>query len=297
MKTFAKRRIKVIFQLGTGDFGDGGYDTFEASGLRVACNVEQTGGIGMTQCSLKVFGLPLKEMNRLTILGKPLVDNRNNTVTVFAGDEGPTDDPDANLAVVFTGTISEAWVDGKSMPQVPLVVSAFSGGLAALEPVAPVSFRGSIDAALIVASIAAQLSYNLENSGVSVILTDPYLPGTPLQQLQKVARAGNFNCIIDGETIAIWPADGVRGGQQPLLSPETGLIGYPLRTDNGIEVQTLFNPNLSVGSTVEVRSAITPANGIWQLFKVAHDLESETPNGKWFTTGEASLFGQAVPVA
>ena len=50
-------------------------------------------------------------------------------------------------------------------------------------------------------------------------------------------------------------------------------------------------------ATVNGTSAVRAANGTWNVFNITHDLESETPGGKWFTTIDCSLFGQVLPTA
>lgn len=283
-----KRKVTVRFQLGKGSFGEDGSDTIEVSGLRVSASIVAPGGSFMTSANLRIFGLPPSVMNKLTILGKLINNARRNSVTVFAGDD------DAGMAVIFGGTITEAWVDTRAAPAVSFVVSATIGFFDALKPIPPTSFKGTVDAALVVASLAQQAGYLLENSGVNVIVADPYLSGTMVTQLQTIARDGNFNAVIDNDAsptkkIAIWPAGAQRGGQDILLSADAGMVGYPDRTEAGIMVQTLFNPSLVFGIGVQVKSSISPVNGRWTVAKVVHELESETPDGKWFSIIECNL--------
>lgn len=289
-----KRHLTFRFQLGQGSFGNTGSSAVEVSGLRASVAIVKAGGVSQSKIDAKIYGLPPSVMNQLTILGKPLVDGRNNRVTILAGDDK------TGMAAVFEGTIAEAWVDARNAPQVGFIVSAFDGLLTALKPSQPVSFDGTVDAATIVAQIAQTEGLSFTNEGVQVQISNPYLYGTALSQLQDIARAGNFNCQIVTENgvtrVVIWPAGKARGGQVPLISAETGLVGFPMRTENGIELQTLFNPGITFGGQIRVRSVLTPANGDWTVFRVAHDLESETPGGKWFTTLECSIFGQSTPV-
>jgi hypothetical protein len=292
--SLVRRRITLQFQLGQGAFGDSGKDTIEVAGVRMSASFNQAGGRAMTELDLKVFGLPLDVMNKLTILGKPLVDGRHNTVIVSAGDEG------GPLSVVFAGTIIEAWVDARSSPQVALIVNAKDGALLALKPVVPVSFKGSVDVATIVSYIAETANMSFQNDGVSAQSDNPYYPSTGLEQLYSLAEHYGFNAIVETQggdananssKIVIWPRGKARSGSVPIISPATGLIGYPAHTQNGIELMTLFNPAITFGGDILVESALTPANGRWNVFRIAHDLECETPNGKWFTTMECSLFG------
>lgn len=298
--SLSKRHISLRFQLAQGSFDQNQNDTFEVDGLRCSASITKAGGASQSNLDLRVFGLPLSVMNKLTILGKPLVDGRSNTVSVLAGSDA------SGLAAVFEGTISEAWIDANGAPQVSFQVAAFSGILPALKPIAPTSYKGSIDAALAVSALAQENGYSFENSGVKVTLRSPYYPGTMLSQLEAMAQEGDFNFVIDdnavtpggvstGKTIAIWPRDGSRNGEIPLIAPDTGLIGYPTRTENGILVKTLFNPNIVFGGQIQVESSLTPANGRWTVFRVEHDLEAETPGGKWFTSMECSIFGQGIP--
>jgi hypothetical protein len=286
--TFLRREIDVKFQLGKGNFGQDGVDTVEITGLRVAASIQKNGGVSLSRASIKIYGLTLSTMNQLSTLGKPLVDGRNNTVTLTAGDAN-------GKSVVFSGTITEAWVDGAGAPEIALLVEAFGGLLDALRPLPATSFRGSVDAATIVAGLAQQMGYGFENGGVEgVVLTSPNYPGTGRQQLESVARDGGFNFFVDDviNAVAIWPRDGVRGGQIPLINAATGLVGFPTHTENGILVTSLFNPAVIFGRAIQVESVLTPAAGQWTVFAVSHDLESLAPGGAWFTRAQCTVLGR-----
>lgn len=297
--TIPTRVITLQFQLGQGSFGDSGNDTIEVSGVRISASLNQAGGRAMTELDLRVYGLPLDAMNKLTILGKPLVDGRHNTVIVSAGDEG------GPLSVVFAGTIIEAWVDARNAPEVQLIVTAKDGALLALKPVVPVSFKGSVDVATIASYIAETANMAFQNDGVSAQADNPYYPNTGLEQLYSLAEHYNFNAIVESQggdananssKIVIWPKDKPRPGSVPVISPATGMVGYPMRTQNGVEVTTLFNPAIVFGGDILIESDLTPANGRWTVFRIAHDLECQMPNGKWFTTMECNLFGQPLSI-
>lgn len=280
-----KRHLDLTFRLGKGSFGNSGFNTQKVTGLRATASISKAGGVSMTSLQLQVYGLPLSTMNELSTLGKPLVDGRDNSVIVEAGS-----DTDGN-AVVFIGTIFQAWADLRAAPDGVFTVEAYTSLLDALRPLAPTSYAGSADVATILSSLAQQMGYTFENSGVSVQLSYPYFAGTGREQALAAAEAANINLLFDNTTMAIWPKGGSRGGASTLLSPETGMVGYPTWTANGLVLTSIFNPSITFGGTVEVKSAITPALGKWTVFKVDHDLESETPGGKWFTRLEATILG------
>lgn len=289
--TFVRRRINLTFQFGQGAYGEDGFDTVTITGLRCSASITKAGGVSNSELDLRVWGLSLDLMNRLTILNQKLDQNRHNIVVVEAGDD------QSGMGVVFIGTMIEAWADFDGVPDVALVAKASTCYTDALKPVPPTSFKGSVDVALALAGIGAQMAppRTLENSGVSILLQNTYLEGTLLAQIRKLQRAGDFYLIIEPDVIAIWPKNGVRRGAVPVISPETGMVGYPSFNSTGIAVTTLFNPSITFGGTVEVET-VTRARGSWTPFYIGHDLESEQPAGKWFTHMQCSITGQPLPL-
>lgn len=283
--SYVRRLITVTFALGSGDYGFGGFNTLTFDGLRVAASITKSGGVSMSQANLRVYGMSLDDMNKVSTLGKPLVSARNNRVTVQAGDD------ESGIATVFIGTISEAWVEMGDMANPALVVQAFSGLLDQLQPTKPKSYPSSASASVVMSGLAQEMGYAFEDGGVNVTLSNPYFPGTPRMQAEACAQAAGINWVIDDGVLAIWPAGGARNASVPLIAPGSGLVGYPAHTQNGVVITTLFNPSIVYGGQVQLESALTPANGTWTVFSVSHSLESEMPDGEWFTRMECTVLG------
>lgn len=276
--SYVRRSIQATISLGTGDFGDNTGNTATLVGLRMQANCVVWGQAAMGTTQLRVFGLPLDMMNRLTTIGVINQQIRGqNTLTIEAGEKG------GQLATIFKGTIDQCWAEFAGQPDVVLNVSAFAGLNAALKPVPALSFKGSADVADVMKGIAAQNAWTFENNGVSVILANPNFPGTALEQVRQAAYAAQINYCLDRDILAIWPLKGFRTGNMPTISPTTGLVGYPTFTSNGVSLTTLFAPNARMGGQCVVNSQLTPANGTWNIISVIHNLECETPGGQWFT--------------
>ena len=291
--TLTVRKIDLTFALGEGSFGEDGSNAVDISGLRTSCTITKAGGASMSTLELRVWGMPLDVMQKLTVLNKLAYEQeRSNSVTVKAGDDV------SGMGVVFTGTIKEAWADASNPPDVAFIVSAFSGGLDAVRPVAPTSYNGSVAVDTLMSSIAAQMvpPRTLENSGVQTVLENPYLPGTLRDQALAVARAARCNMLIDEQVLAIWPLGSTRQGLTLALSPETGMVGYPQFTQNGIALTTLFTPSLTFGQRIDVTSSLGAANGSWTVASVQHNLDAELPGGQWFTRVECGLLGHPAPI-
>lgn len=288
------RKLSFQVQLGQGSFGEDGFDTVEVAGLRASVDIDKSGGAGLNTMNARIWGLRQSVMNKLSIVGNQLIDGRNNLITVKAGDGDV-------MSVAFVGVISQAWGNYQGAPDVPFVISAAPTLFDALKPIPPSSYQGASDAAVILSGLAAQMGIAFRNDGVQVKLAPGvYLSGTAPVQARKVAEMANINLVFDeiegAPGMIIWPGDGVRGGAIPLISKDTGMKGWPAWTQAGIQVQTVYNPEISYGAQIEVQSKIEPASGNWSVFKLQHNLEAEIPDGQWFTTLECSKFGVPLPI-
>ncbi len=59
-------------------------------------------------------------------------------------------------------------------------------------------------------------------------------------------------------------------------------MGYPQFNSMGIAIRALFQPTFAFGQNIQVQSGITPACGLWTIYRLEYFLESQTPNGRWF---------------
>jgi hypothetical protein len=241
--------------------------------------VNSVGGEAQGQATIRIFGLPLSVMNKLTSIGPIMTQIRlKNTIQLSAGDDGGA------LTVVFRGVINTAYAELNSAPDVALTIVAFAALGEAVKPTAASSFIGATDVATIMAQFAKQAGYVFKNSGVSVQLSNPYFPGTILEQIKSCARAGGINYSIDNGVLSIWPAGTHTNDPVIQLSPGNGLVGYPTMNSQYILLRSVFIPNARLGQQVKVSgSEIDAVNGTWTIFTVMHNLESQTPGGQWFT--------------
>jgi hypothetical protein len=73
-----------------------------------------------------------------------------------------------------------------------------------------------------------------------------------------------------------------------LLSPQTGMVGYPAFSGPAVLVKSILNPKIQNGTKLTIQSSLTPAAGNWSVFHAIHDFESNVPHGKWFTLAHAN---------
>lgn len=276
--SFAPKAISVSFSLATGNFGSGGGNTANISGLRTIAHIDVNGGASQSHLNLAIYGLPLQLMNQLTTFGTQYNLQQKNGVQVTAGDAG------GNLSLVFQGNIYQAWVDGQSQPQVCLRVVATPGNFYNVKPQTPLSFQGPTQASTIAQKIAGYLGMTLENNSVNTVLTNPYFASDAVSMIHKLAEHAGFDYIMDKGVLAITPPGQSRQGGAILISPQTIMDGYPVFVSNTVVVKALFDPNVKYQGLIQVQSDITPACGTWKVIKLEYDLEANVPHGKFFMT-------------
>ncbi|RQZ18145.1 hypothetical protein DIE15_08435 [Burkholderia sp. Bp9031] len=106
------------------------------------------------------------------------------------------------------------------------------------------------------------------------------LMGNARDVVGVVARnSGADWSVQDGELIVL-PANKVLPGEGVVLSQDTGMIGSPRATDNGLEVDCLLNPAIRAGGLVRVESILDYFNGDYKVVTAKYLGDTHTPD--WF---------------
>ena len=285
--SYAIRRIRLTFNLGTGNFGESGSSQVVLQGLRVQCHITKTGNVAMGEAQIRVHGLTQEHLNQLTSIYQAPQLLRKNTVTVEAGTDYIN-----NMAVVFTGGITVAQADIANQPDSVLNVIAQAGLIYKVKPLSQTSASASYPKSATIDSIlkplATLMGLDYYNAGVQFSLNTQYLHGSILDQVQQVIQAAGCKWNNgNNNVLAIAPNNSsiqkYFGGKAPVITPDTGMIGYPAYSSLGIMVRTLFNPNINLMGEVQVVSSLPQADYIWIVYGLSYNLESETPNGQWYT--------------
>ena len=270
------------------------------SGLRMTAAIKGPGLPSFPSATLQIYGMAQQDMNALAIVpvqgGKP--EYTFNTVQIEA-------DSGNGFTFIFSGQIYMAGPDYSAAPDVCLFVHAQSAGFDQLTAANPTAYPGTANVADIVNNLASKMGMAFENDGVTGTLTNAYYSGTLASQLRKVCQdAGIYNSLEPGNAatgsqnlLVISPAGVPRKSIAPfILTPSSGLVGYPRVLGNGfIDVRSLFNPAYRQNGPITIQGSdvvIDPslpktlnsaADGNWIIGPLTHTLESQKPQGAWFT--------------
>jgi hypothetical protein len=287
--TFTRKIIEVAITLSPKQNPDGTFsqpsfddarsDTVTLTGYRCAVNITKPGFPSQGKAQVRIHGMTLDLMNKLSLLGRTPISRGFNLIRISAGDDN------SPPKLIFSGNMNEAYTDLGGVPEGVFQIFAFSAGFAAVQSIPATSYKGSVDVATIMAGLADQMHMKFENNGVSVQISNPNYPGSALTQAKAAAATANIECTCDQGILAIWPRNGARAGAIPVISPNSGLIGYPYSSGEGLMgLRTAFDARINYGQIVEVNSTIRPACGQWKVVGLTHDIEAEMPGGQWFTT-------------
>jgi hypothetical protein len=106
--------------------------------------------------------------------------------------------------------------------------------------------------------------------------------GNTRDYLSNVAHANNADWSIQDGSLIMLPANATLTGQGPLINESTGMIGMPQAKDEGLEVQCLCNPEITVGGVVRVESLESTYSGDYKVVAVKHN--GDSMEGDWFST-------------
>jgi len=287
--SFRERLIDVSFQLAEGEFGDKLGTTVTYSGLRCEAAINNVHGATLNSLQFRVYGMSENVMNQLSTLGVNIMMVRRNIITVSVSNEY------GGMTQAFQGTISNAWIDYRGAPEVSFNVEALAGFYEQVKAIGVNSYKGPTDVATVIQSLAASIGFAFTNNGVTAKLASPYFAGSAITQIKDCARHAGIACDISNGSVQIWPSGGVRDDVTLVISPGTGLVGYPVFSKIGINIQTEYNPDITIGRRLEVQSSIPQACAKdWYCQVSRHELASQVPNGPWFTYSQLAGAGYHV---
>lgn len=291
---FTQRSLRITFRLLNNAFGPQGQDTVVLKGLRATVDMTEAQFPSAQSATLRLYGLQPDLMNRLS-LAAPDLDVQNASEVMVE-----TQDSQGITALVFQGGVTVAYADYSTAPDIGFVVQAFSTVLPNALVVPPTSFRGAVPASQVLGAIAAKAGLGFVNNGVQTVFQAPYLYGSPGQQLAQCLETHPMRMAIGRGQLTIWPATQVGQGanqteEQPVtLSAQTGLIGYPSWSAGGLAFRMLFQPQVGFHTLIALQSRYQPAGwgaatntaaptGVWRVVQAHHSLQTQQPNGAWFT--------------
>lgn len=185
------------------------------------------------------------------------IKNEFQNVRLQAGYEG------GSYGVIFDGQImqirtgrdnaTDTFVemlcgDGDKAFQFALVNKSLAAGASAQDKMRAVS------------EATTQYGVTYDAKGNPIPATGGILPrgkvmfGLAKDQMGPIADTADSTWSIQNGVITVIPLTGYLPGEAVVLNSDTGLVGVPEATINGVEAQTLLNPRIRIGTRVQINN-------------------------------------------
>ncbi|HGY4818940.1 TPA: hypothetical protein ACNV1K_003667 [Klebsiella aerogenes] len=271
--SYKQRELTVSFTLANGTFdGDVG-DTLTVKGFKCEAAISAFGGATGTILELSLWGLSLVNMAKLTTNAQKIISEEQNAIRVYAGDDR-----------VFSGSITSARINLNQMPDAPIEITAAAAGRERLIPCEPTSIRGDVSVADMIRALAFKVGLKFINVDVKSTERNPAYKGNAIKQILEIASAHNITANIDFGTVTIYTGKKPSDSVVPLISPEHGLIGYPIFYDMGINFRCIYSPVLKLNTKIILETMLPHASGEWIIQAgTTHYLSCKIPGGLWET--------------
>lgn len=281
MQVLKRKVIKVTIKINDKEktfTSENNSNKLSSDGLRVQTVIQYGAGNIAPTAQINIYGLSIETMTPLMRIQWNTMNAIKNTIRVEVGDEG-----DTVLSLAYEGNITFAKIDMSGAPTTCLQIESQMAVVEALTPRDSKTYAKGLDGAEIIKEICDSMGYQLENNGASHILSEPTtLEGSYINRIQKICLACDFDLYTEQRYIAICPRGGARTLKIPIITPSTGLLGYPSPDIRGITFRCRYNKLVRFGGIVTIKDSLIPtANGDWRTYGVKATLESNSAQARW----------------
>lgn len=272
MGSFTNKTIQVVMAMAEGVFQNGA-NQITVEGLPTTVDIQKQGGDERPSCTVTIGNLNIDVVKQLTTLSFRPLQRFKNQITVNAGEVGK------QLQTIFIGDFENAYGEFQNAPTMNLMVKAIAAQHGALMATPATSVDGTEQVAKLMEQWAIEAGCTLENKGVNASVKNVVYRGSPVDKAKTLARDVGIDLIIDDGKFIITPNGQAVDGNAVLIDPKHGLLGYPAFSNDGIEFNMIFDPNVKIGGLVKIESIVPRASGIWKVTKITTKLEAYVPNG------------------
>lgn len=234
-------------------------------GLSVTVRGTKTDNPQQDSIEVGIANLSADVRNYLLTETSPFNANRTpKRLIVEAGRRG------IGVSRIFSGDITSA--APSQPPDVVLTLKAQTGYYQAGNIVSR-SYGPTASLKTIAAGAAKDIGARLLFQAVDKLVSNYAFTGGAIQQIDALANVGGVNAYLNGETLVVKTRNAPLAGRVRLISADTGMVGIPQPTEQGVKVTILYDGYTDIGDRIVVESQLNPAlNGPYTVYKMGIDL-------------------------
>ncbi len=240
-------------------------------GLAMTASGTKYANANQNECEVKIINLDRFTHDYLLTETSPFNKNKKRKIlTVEAGRVS------TGYALVFQGDITSAV--GAQPPDITMTLKAATGDHAKGTIIAT-SQPGVTPLRNIAAKVAQDMGLNLNFEAKPKQISNYSFTGSVVKQVEQLGNLGRVNAFIDDGVLVVKDFNAALTRRVRALNIDSGMIGIPEFTEQGIKVKMLFDNQTVLGGGLFIDSLLNPAaNGLYSIFKLGFELASrDTP--------------------
>ncbi len=275
--TFDPRLMRVGIEIGK--------EMIWVEGLALEASITKVANATSNDATIKVSNLT--KIHRDNILTETSPWNKlgvRKRIVVEAGRES------YGLSRIFTGDIINA--TPSQPPDIAITLTARTNNWNKTQ-VTSKSYAGMVSMERIAQDIADSMELSLNFEATDRQIASYAFTGAKSQQLNKLGEIGRVNAYIDDDKLIVKDVGKAakQSAQTHVLDLNSGMVGIPELTEQGIRVKMMFEPFSRIGGMLEVKSIINPgADGKYIIYKMSYDISNR--GEQFYTTVEAYKQGR-----
>ena len=218
-------------------------------------DIERNNYSSVNRGTIKIYNLSLQHRNQIIHDQWDNADTSPQTlyITLQAGyGAGP------NYPIILKGNATRAFSYRQGVNFITQI-DVFDGGLAYDNAVSSHSFAAGTQISQVIDALVSDLTsvapYGLSKGAVSNIVGNLSKGNTYTgSTISLLTELSNANFYIDNGTVNLVLASDAIGGNDVVISSQSGILGTPVKQSQWLTVELLFEPRLTVGSLINLQS-------------------------------------------
>lgn len=272
MAAFDDRIVRVSVEI------SGALKVYE-SPLKITATGTKFANALQNEAQIEVFNLSKADRDFLLTETSPF--NKNNTPKLIILEAGRVS---TGTSVIFKGNI--ATCAPTQPPDIGLKFKCLANQFLKGKIVSAQQ-GGSVPLSRIAGGVAGDLGVSLNFQAKDKNISNYAFTGGALKQLDELSSAGAVDVFIDGNTLVVKDIHVPLTGVLRILSENSGMVGIPELTEQGVKVSCLLDNQTSIGGALQMESNIYPTvNGKYVVYKLGFNITSRDVPFYWIPEGQ-----------
>lgn len=255
-------------------------------GLQINASITKTATATQNEATVKITNIAKEFRDYILTETTPFNTNRvRKRIIIEAGRAS------YGYHRLFTGDITEA--EASQPPDIAVTLKAKASQWDKGNIVSK-STAAQTRMSVLAASIAADMGLSLVFEATDKNISNYYFVGSAIKQVEKLAEMGQVNAYVDDDSLVVKDRGAALAQRTHILSMESGMIGTPQGSEQGVKVAYLFEPSSRLGGQLTLRSMLNPGlDGDYIIYKLNYELSNR--DEPFYVSAEATLKGRGMP--